>query len=114
DLSVELPGLVPRLERAEATALVDFAHSASPRVATRLGIALHQQGDLVALRTAGADVLNLNRVMGVELDSPVDPGALERLIPRLPPRRSTCRGKRPGSGSRQPPPRTAEKVRRAA
>jgi GNAT superfamily N-acetyltransferase len=72
--------LVRRLERTEIAAWGDFYRAASPASAAACGLGLLEDDRAVAVRATAADVLGLNRVVGLGLEKPVSAAAIERLI----------------------------------
>jgi GNAT superfamily N-acetyltransferase len=69
-----------RLERAEIAAWRDFYRAASPASAAACGLGLLEDEGTLGVRAAAADVLGLNRVIGLGLERPASEAAIEKLV----------------------------------
>ncbi len=74
------PRLVRRAERVEADATASILLAAPPPIGGALGLELHAWGGAVATFAASADVLALNRVIGLGVHAPATEAGLDRLI----------------------------------
>lgn len=71
---------VPELELAEMRGLADLHRAAPPALARPLGLKVVESGAALALVTAAADVLALNRILGLGVFEPATAGTLDRLL----------------------------------
>jgi len=69
-----------RLEACEMAAFADFFEAAPTELARRAGIAVHRPDSGVALVASVADVLALNRALGVGLSGGVSEEDLREII----------------------------------
>ncbi len=69
-----------RLERAEIAAWGDFYRAASPSSAAACGLGLLEGDGTLAVRAAAADVLGLNRAIGLGMDRPVSEADIEKVV----------------------------------
>jgi hypothetical protein len=67
-------------ERAEAAALMAFMRAPSAQIAGRLGISLFTEAGAVAAFVPGADVLALNRVVGLGVHAAASETLLDRVL----------------------------------
>ncbi|UCC82112.1 MAG: GNAT family N-acetyltransferase [Gemmatimonadota bacterium] len=69
-----------RLERTEIAAWIDFYRAASPASAAACGLGMLENDEAVAVRATAADVLGLNRAIGLGLERPASEAAIEKLV----------------------------------
>ena len=74
------PTLIADLEKVEIAAWADFYKAASPASITRCGLKVAESGGVAAVLASAADVLALNRVVGLGLETPVSGDRLDELI----------------------------------
>ena len=67
-------------ERAEASALMAFMRAASPQISGQLGGSLFTEAGVVAAFVPAADVLALNRVIGLGVQSAASETLIDRII----------------------------------
>ena len=73
---------IQALERSEMAAWSDFYRAAPPKTARALGIRVAETTDALVTGVSSADVLALNRILGLGLDAPADPEAIDALVAR--------------------------------
>jgi hypothetical protein len=74
------PNLTLTAERAEAAALMSFMRAPARDVSARLGMSLLQEGGAVAAFVPAADVLALNRVIGLGVHAAASETQLDRIL----------------------------------
>ncbi|UCC72997.1 MAG: GNAT family N-acetyltransferase [Gemmatimonadota bacterium] len=72
--------LLERLERAEIAAWGDFYRAATPTSASACGLGVAEEAGTLAVRAAAADVLGLNRVIGLGMERPASEASIDRLL----------------------------------
>ena len=77
---LDAQALTERAERAEAEALLSLMRSPSRDVSARLGLSLFIEGGAVAAFVPAADVLALNRVVGLGVQAAASEAQLDRVI----------------------------------
>jgi GNAT superfamily N-acetyltransferase len=75
--------LVKLLESAEIAAWGDFHKAASPQSASACGLGVSEEDGALTARAATADVLSLNRVMGLGLERAASAEDVDRLVARF-------------------------------
>jgi GNAT superfamily N-acetyltransferase len=68
------------LERIEIAAWADFYRAASPASTSTCGLQLTERMGAIAVLASEADVLALNRVVGLGFEGPVSPADLDEII----------------------------------
>ncbi len=74
------PTLIAHLEKIEIAAWADFYKAASPASISGCGLKVAESGGAAAVLASAADVLALNRVVGVGLETSVSAARLDELI----------------------------------
>jgi len=77
---IEERTLAAKAEHAEAEALLSLMRAPSPEVSARLGLSLFNEGGAVAAFVPAADVLALNRVVGLGVRAVASETQLDRII----------------------------------
>src|SRR5262245_34382754 len=77
---VDEPSLTAKAERAETEALLSLMRAPSRDVAARLGLSTFSEAGAVAAFVPAADVLALNRVVGLGVLAPASEAQLDRII----------------------------------
>jgi GNAT superfamily N-acetyltransferase len=72
--------LTKRLEGAEIAAWGDFYRAAAPASAAACGLGMYENHGTLAVRAAAADVLGLNRVLGLGVERPASDADIADLV----------------------------------
>jgi GNAT superfamily N-acetyltransferase len=72
--------LFANAERAEAAALISFMRAPERSISLRLGLSTFEEGGAVAAFVPAADVLALNRVIGLGVHTPASETQLDRIL----------------------------------